>query len=145
MSLNPLEHTLPKTVVLVVDEKVIIYNVSSNIQSIPLLFKEHYDNVEDTLSVLQSQAVAITWPGGIGKSAHATAVLHDSRVVQDCKTSRFFIGCEAPLSASEPAGLSISKEKLIRSLPQVGGSSHAHHHLKTAKLEVSWGHRGYKC
>ena len=59
----------------------VIYTVFANIPPIPLSFKRRDDNVADTLSAFQTQAVAITGLGGIGKSALATAVLHDSRVV----------------------------------------------------------------
>jgi len=79
----------------------------------PLSSKRRDDNVADTVSVFQSQAVAITGLRGIGKSVLATDVLHDSRVVQDYKTSRFVVRCDGPLSTSEPAGWPNSKEKLI--------------------------------
>jgi len=92
---------------------MVTYSVFANIPPMPLSFKGRNNQVEEILSIIQSQAVAMTGSGGIGKSALATAVLHDSRVVQDYKTSRFFVRCDGPLSASDPAGSSNSKEKLI--------------------------------
>jgi len=88
--------------------------------------------VEEIVSILQSQAVAITGPGGIGKSALATAVLLDSRVVQDYKTSRFFVRCDATLSVSEPAGSSNSKEKLISIIATSLDISTSDHRMENA-------------
>jgi len=97
----------------VADVNMIVFSVFANIPPKPVAFKGRDNQVEDIVFMFQSQPVAITGPGGIGKSALATAVLHDSRVVHDYKTSRFFVRCDATLSVSETAGSSNSKEKLI--------------------------------